>query len=269
MLLGGTGDETFHARRWLIAAPLAMAHGVACFSLCYPYYGSRRGNGQFRFFLKKVGDMGRMGAAIMVEAANLVRWIRAQPKFKDLPVALSGFSMGGAMACAAGCISEGPIAIVPCMGSANPSPLVKGPLSALCNWNAFLSHPGFPQGIAPENVRALVLKYLLRADIADTIDRFPKANIGKRVLVQIQGKWDGFVTAAAGEELYEKVSPTAQTAEIHWVECGHSFALLLAPWIFVPAIAHGLNLISEDSMRTTLTNHVAFGTREEPSQQHK
>jgi hypothetical protein len=66
IILPGTGDAFYFARRFLYSIPLA-AQGFATILPMCPYYGSRKPNGQFTHFLGHMSDLAKLGAALMLE----------------------------------------------------------------------------------------------------------------------------------------------------------------------------------------------------------
>ena len=99
-----------------------------------PYYGYRRPKDQDRWYVNSVADFLLQLTVGFMESLSLHRWLRQ--KFPNLPLAFTGFSLGGAMAASAACaLSEGPrVALAPCLSSLTAEAMCDGAISLNMDW---------------------------------------------------------------------------------------------------------------------------------------
>ncbi|KAK0424249.1 hypothetical protein QR680_008574 [Steinernema hermaphroditum] len=145
--LAGTGDHSFFRREWGFADGL-LKQGISSILLENPFYGTRKPGDQFRSSLLNVSDLFVMGASLMAECNFILSWARAQGFG---PMALSGVSMGGHMACLAASNCPQPVALIPCLSWSTAAPVfTEGALSGGVQWDILereLMKPEFRKAI--------------------------------------------------------------------------------------------------------------------------
>ncbi|EDQ88107.1 uncharacterized protein MONBRDRAFT_26671 [Monosiga brevicollis MX1] len=119
--LAPTGDMGFAFRTKLMAEPMAQ-QGYASLLLIIPYYGRRKPHAQIKHYASTVADYLTCCFGSFVEAAKLTQYCRTQ--FSQVPVGLTGMSLGGAMACMASGLDHGDLVLLACVGSASPRVMV-------------------------------------------------------------------------------------------------------------------------------------------------
>ena len=119
------GMRGFEYRRDQVALNL-LDRGIASVLPMIPYYGYRRPRDQDRWYVNSVADFLLQLTVGFMESLSLHRWLRE--KFPNLPLAFTGFSLGGAMAASAACaLSEGPrVALAPCLSSLTAEAMCDG-----------------------------------------------------------------------------------------------------------------------------------------------
>lgn len=137
VILAATGEHGFGRRaRW--AAPLGR-DGVGAVILENPRYGLRKPPEQARSAMPTVADGAAMAAATVAEGKALVRWLRANGAPK---VAVSGYSMGGAIAGLVAATSPDEVPIVAAATGISPAPVyTRGFLSRQVMWDRLGEDP--------------------------------------------------------------------------------------------------------------------------------
>jgi len=120
ILLSGTGEQSFWQRRELIARPL-LKKRIGSLILMNPYYGLRKPAQQNGSRLLHVTDLLAMGGALITETNALMDWLHSERGLG--PFGLSGFSMGGLMACLSGTIARRPVALIPLLAPHSATPI--------------------------------------------------------------------------------------------------------------------------------------------------
>ena len=131
VILAATGEHGFGRRaRW--AAPL-VRDGVGALILENPRYGLRKPPDQARSAMPTVADGAAMAAATVAEGKALIAWLRASGARK---VAVSGYSMGGAIAGLVASTLPFEVPIVAAATGISPAPVyTRGFLSRQVMWD--------------------------------------------------------------------------------------------------------------------------------------
>eukprot|EP00127_Corallochytrium_limacisporum_P001912 Clim_evm67s88 gene=Clim_evmTU67s88 len=133
----GTGDHNFWRRRIMYAKPMAETHSIASIIFENPFYGLRRPRDQFRSSLRYMSDLFSMGVGLVTETHNILHWARDQGWHRQC---LTGFSMGGIMACLSASAWPHPVSLVGCVTPVSASHVfTKGVLSNFCAWPVLIS----------------------------------------------------------------------------------------------------------------------------------
>lgn len=137
VILAATGEHGFGRRaRW--AAPLAK-DGLGALILENPRYGVRKPPEQVRSAMPTVADGAAMAAATVAEGKALVRWLRDNGACN---VAVSGYSMGGAIAGLVAATSPYEVPLVAAATGLSPAPVyTRGFLSRQVMWDRLGDDP--------------------------------------------------------------------------------------------------------------------------------
>eukprot|EP01103_Thecamoeba_quadrilineata_P017309 TRINITY_DN6080_c0_g1_i1.p1 TRINITY_DN6080_c0_g1~~TRINITY_DN6080_c0_g1_i1.p1 ORF type:complete len:412 (+),score=63.00 TRINITY_DN6080_c0_g1_i1:81-1316(+) len=119
-LLSGTGEESLVYRRRNIGVPL-LEQGIGSLTLMNPFYGHRKPQKQSSSRLCYVTDLLSMGSAIISETYSLMKWMCTERGLG--PFGIAGYSMGGLMACLAGCVANKPLALIPLLSPHSAAPI--------------------------------------------------------------------------------------------------------------------------------------------------
>lgn len=225
VVLAASREEGF-AWRERIWGPLAREQGVDVLLLENPYYGARRAPGQRSASLATVADQLRMNLATIGEVAWLLRWLgRARP---DARVAVTGFSMGGAIAALVGALvrEDRPFAVVPVAAGLSPAPIYTvGLLARSVAWSALAREAG-----GTENARRTLAELLDHASLG----RLPSP-VSSDAAIVVGCTRDGFVPRVETEALARH-----WRAELRWIEGGHVSGLALGARVMRRAVTDAL-----------------------------
>ncbi|MBK6694195.1 MAG: alpha/beta hydrolase family protein [Myxococcales bacterium] len=206
VVLAASREEGYGLRE-AIWSKLATDEGVDVFLLENAYYGSRRARGQRSASLPTVVDQLRMNLATLAEVDALLRHF-ARERFSR--TAVTGFSMGGAMAALAGALLRRSFAVVPMAATIRPATIyTEGLLSRSVAFEA-LDVDG-----RVVDARGRLAEVL---DVAD-LSRLA-APVCRAATVVVGCTVDGFVAREGTVALAEHWG-----AELRWVRGGHVSAL--------------------------------------------
>ena len=233
-----TGDEGFEYRRDQVALNL-LDRGIASVLPMIPYYGYRRPKDQDRWYVNSVADFLLQLTVGFMESLSLHRWLRQ--KFPNLPLAFTGFSLGGAMAASAACaLSEGPrVALAPCLSSLTAEAMCDGAISLNMDWQAL----GGGKSGSPE-VREKLYRLADRFGVLEVMKTNPHNRIGS--LHQLIAPEDVIVAPRFGQALFNTLQSRIQAdnpnayCELETILGGHGTAMIAAGYSFEPAIIRSL-----------------------------
>ena len=235
-----TGDSTFKIRRQLLAEPL-LEHGIGSLIKMIPFYGERRPKRQKWHFSLSVSDF-LVGLGVTVlEVSKLISWVREM--FPYVNVGTTGISLGGGTSSFGAAITEGDLAMSPCLSGPSPSPLVSGALHKQIDWSKL----GSESGLKDREVKVELYKIMEKYNVKSLVDAFPKERIGRRSLVQINARDDYVVEKKSGEKLFHELSSTClpERSSLKEIGGGHLSSFVASQYFFVPAIVQSFNLIGK------------------------
>ncbi|MCB1168930.1 MAG: alpha/beta hydrolase family protein [Leptospiraceae bacterium] len=210
-----TGDEGY-ARRRMVARPL-LKHGISSLILENPYYGSRRSPDQDQAVLPTVLSLMRMSRAAQDEGIALARYFRKRG-YKD--IMMSGISMGGYVAAAAGREIEFPVKICSLVPSHSAAPVyTEGALMTACDWRILTETNPMPE------IHPLILmrKLFFISDMdrhRPRRKRFQAAIIGARK--------DAYIP----EYSVDIVHRALPGSSLEWIRTGHVGAFILGMGLY-------------------------------------
>ncbi len=206
VVLAGSREEGYRLRQ-SIWSPLAR-DGVDVLLLENPYYGTRRARGQRSASLDTVADQLRMNVATVAEAAALVEWLAAGGCER---IAVTGYSMGGAMAALTGTFVRRAIAVVPIAAGLSPAPIyTEGLLSRSVDFDAIGRDCG---GV--EHARDALAAVFDAASLAKAAPP-----VATEAAIVVACRRDGYVFAEQSEALAARWN-----CELRFVDAGHVSAI--------------------------------------------
>ena len=235
-----TGDSTFKIRRQLLAEPL-LEHGIGSLIKMIPFYGERRPKRQKWHFSLSVSDF-LVGLGVTVlEVSKLISWVRET--YPHVSVGTTGISLGGGTSSFGAAITEGDLAMSPCLSGPSPSPLVSGALHKQIDWTKL----GSESGLKDREVKVELYKIMEKYNVKSLVDAFPNERIGRRSLVQINARDDYVVEKKSGEKLFHELSSTCLPGKSSLKEIGggHLSSFVASQYFFVPAIVESFKLIGK------------------------
>jgi len=235
-----TGDSTFRIRRQLLAGPL-LEKGIGSLILMVPFYGERKPKGQSWHFCRSVSDFLCKLGTTLLEISLLVHWVREH--FPDLMVGITGISMGGGITCCSGAVTDGDLALSPCLAGHSPSPLIKGILNSQIDWERLEKESMLDE----EEVKLHLFEILEKYNIEKIMNFCPLEKIGKRTLVQINAREDYVVEKNSGDKLYKMFSKSVMPGKssLQYIEGGHFSSVMASQYFFIPAILKSFDLLEE------------------------
>ncbi|GMH35885.1 hypothetical protein BSKO_03753 [Bryopsis sp. KO-2023] len=236
--IAATNDNTFAARRRWVADPL-LRKGIASMLLMNATYGPRQPKDQWRSYPNTVSEYLVSLLANMVEAAGLVGAVRKE--FPDIPVGLTGISLGGSVASWATCICDGPLAVSPCVGADSPVALLSGILSKDVAWDVLLKETEMSKAAAHKKLSDLFARWgMISQCIKNGVVRE-----GDRVVAYAGAVDDHYVRKHENETAFEnlKVIVGEGNVERKWIAGGHVWAIGLSRWFFVPMVLRSFELL--------------------------
>ncbi len=238
-----TGDSTFKIRRQLLAEPL-LEHGIGSLIKMIPFYGERKPEGQKWHFSLSVSDF-LVGLGVTVlEVSKLISWVREM--FPNVGVGTTGISLGGGTSSFGAAITEGDLAMSPCLSGPSPSPLVSGALHRQIDWSKLESE----SGLKNREVKVELYKIMEKYHVKSLVNAFPLEKVGRRSLVQINARDDYVVEKKSGEKLFQELSATCLPGHSFLKEIGggHLSSFVASQHFFVPAIVESFKLIEKGAM---------------------
>ena len=228
VLLPATGEQG-SAGRLSMARELANKNGLCCVIITAPFYGSRKPANQALHYIRSLEKYLIQSAAIIEEATMLLAW--CAERWPGVPLCLSGFSWGGAMASVAALFASqrlplASVLAVPYAGSATPAVIVDGLLQDDISWNALAADQSEPVA----KTRELLLQELLKTHLVRFCEHIGPGGGRIAGLQAVSFQNDHFVKASYAEELYALMSSKCCTAKapktLEWQEGGHAVAFL-------------------------------------------
>lgn len=265
--MAATGATEYEPRLGAVAVPL-LESGIASIIIMAPWYGSRAPPGQDHCYIHTAEAYLQQTLAIVTEGAALLRWmgdgfcVSEAEEVGSLPIAVTGFSWGAAMASVAAVVSQRPVACVPCCGSASPDVMVTGMMRWQHDWDTL--RQTFPQHAANLQLacardaaagttcsyataqaellrifRAVSLEKVIAAAATATTSSTIGAQgngVGRKSkcrtlgsVVQLQAMHDGYILHAEGGRLHAQLQSVAlegATTQLQWHKGGHVLAFL-------------------------------------------
>lgn len=232
-----TGDEDYETRLQKLVLPL-LEHGIASILVVPPLYGARRAAGQKAYYADNVAAYLIQSLAVTVESSQLMRSLACGFSVRNgetykCPLAVTGFSWGGAIAACTAVMSQLPVACAPCIGMASPKALSTGIIQWQIDWSALMKEDKCSLVQATCKIERLFESFSL----AKLLQSAPKkATLVS--LVQVAATSDYYVSVEDGQQLHNTLANAVQPgghSELEWVSGGHASAFLWATSIFVPA----------------------------------
>ncbi|MBI41113.1 MAG: hypothetical protein CMF59_16065 [Leptospiraceae bacterium] len=210
-----TGDEGY-SRRKRIALPL-LKEGMAQLILENPYYGSRRNPEQKKAVLPTVLSLMRMSRAAQDEGIALARYFRKQGYEK---IMMTGISMGGYVAAAAGREINFPVKICCLVPSHSAAPVyTEGALRGACDWpTLYRTNP-----LKEEHPLLVMRRLFTISDMhrhAPRRKRFDASVIG--------GRRDAYIPEYSVEIVHDALPGSS----LEWIRTGHVGAFLLGTGLY-------------------------------------
>lgn len=210
-----TGDEGYSRRR-RIALPL-LKKGISQLILENPYYGSRRHPEQKKAVLPTVLSLMRMSRAAQDEGMALARYFRKQGYER---IMMTGISMGGYVAAAAGRELNFPVRICCLVPSHSAAPVyTEAALQTACDWpTLYRTNP------LPEEHPLLVMRRLF--GISD-LHRHKARRKNFQASI-IGGRKDAYIP----EYSVEIVHRALPGSTLEWIRTGHVGAFILGTGLY-------------------------------------
>lgn len=231
VVLPATGEEHIFPRL-LLSWYWAFFHGYTSILLTAPLYGCRKPLHQNLFFINTMSDMiGQLLALCQETVAVTAHTLQQDASAR---VVITGFSIGGgmsvfaaALAAASGCDARR-LGVVPYVGATDPSCVVEGMFSALCDWQALIRDS--PEGTTLEQVeeRSLgILKGCIRK--FDQLVESSKGQKFVRAATMVDMSHDQFFPAHAKAQLRDQVYTVAETVTETELPGGHIAGAVFRP----------------------------------------
>ncbi|MFW5921028.1 MAG: alpha/beta hydrolase family protein [Polyangiales bacterium] len=227
LLLAATAEEGFGTRR-RFGADLLRA-GIGTLSLENPYYGERRPRGQIGPALRTVADQFAMNLATVMEARQLLCWLRDEG-YRH--VGASGYSQGGMMSAFGAALVDFPVAVAP-RGAARAAEAIftRSALSRAFHWRKLAEEAG-----GEEPARRYFTECLRPVDVG----RHPPP-VAPECAILVSARSDGFVPASDTEALHAHWPGS----ELRWLDGGHLTAALWQRRAHVQAIRDAFTRLRE------------------------
>lgn len=249
VVLPSTGEEHI-VPRILLAWYWAFFHGYTSILLTAPLYGCRKPAEQNLFFINTMADM--IGQLLALCQETVAVTAHTLQNDKDMRVVITGFSIGGgmsvfaaALAAVSGC-DKTRLGVVPYVGATDPSCVVEGMFSALCDWQALIADSPVDEATLEQVQRKAVgiLKNCIQ-NFDQLVQRLGPNEPCVQAATMVDMSHDQFFPSHAKKQLRQQVHAIAASVVETELPGGHIAGAVLRPFSHARAVVQTVQTMRE------------------------